>query len=67
MSAINPDLVVALHRLPEGEWVCLDAFTANEPSGVGVARSRLWDQTGPLGWSVQTLLLSRKRRPAESR
>ena len=24
---INPDLTVYLHRLPVGEWVCLDAVT----------------------------------------
>jgi hypothetical protein len=59
MSAVNSDLVVALHRMPEGEWVCLDAMTANEPSGVGVAHSRLWDTRGPLGWSLQSLVLTR--------
>ncbi len=60
MSAINPDLHVALHRLPEGEWVCLDGQTANEPSGVGAASSRLWDARGPLGWTLQTLVLARR-------
>jgi Acyl-CoA thioesterase C-terminal domain/Acyl-CoA thioesterase N-terminal domain len=59
MSAINPDLVVSLHRFPAGEWLCLDAQTANEASGIGVAASRLWDEKGPLGWSLQTLLLTR--------
>ena len=33
---INPDLSVYLHRLPEGEWVCLDAQTTIEPSGIGL-------------------------------
>lgn len=59
MSAVNSDLVVALHRQPEGEWICLDAMTANERSGIGVAHSRLWDTRGPLGWSLQSLVLSR--------
>jgi hypothetical protein len=59
MSAVNSDLVVAVHRLPEGEWICLDATTANEPAGVGVAQSRLWDTRGPLGWSLQSLVLAR--------
>lgn len=58
MSAINPDLAVALHRPLEGEWVALEAETANQPTGVGVAHSRLWDARGPIGWSLQTLLLT---------
>jgi hypothetical protein len=36
---INPDLTVHLHRLPAGEWVCLDAATVLEPHGVGLAQS----------------------------
>ena len=63
MSAVNPDLTVALHRMPEGEWICLDARTAAEPSGLGVASSRLWDERGPLGWSLQSLLLERREPP----
>ena len=56
---INPDLTMYLHRLPVGEWVCLDAVTMVEPHGVGMAESRLWDERGPLGRSLQTLLLDR--------
>jgi hypothetical protein len=59
MSVINPDLTVALHRQPVGEWVCLEAETANEGVGVGVAHSRLWDERGPVGWSLQSLVLAR--------
>jgi hypothetical protein len=58
MTAINPDLSVALHRHPEGEWVALEAETANQPTGLGVAHSRLWDARGPIGWSLQTLVLA---------
>src|SRR3954468_657952 len=32
---INVDLTVHLHRMPRGEWVCLDAVTLPEPDGVG--------------------------------
>lgn len=56
---INPDLTLYLHRLPVGEWVCLEAVTAVEPHGVGLAESRLWDERGPLGRSLQSLLLER--------
>lgn len=30
---INVDLSVHLERMPEGEWVCLDAVTLPEPTG----------------------------------
>jgi hypothetical protein len=54
---INPDLTVHLHRLPEGEWVCLDAVSHLEPHGVGLAQSSLWDERGRLGRSLQSLLV----------
>jgi len=54
---INPDLTVYLHRLPVGEWVCLEALTTVEPHGIGLAESRLWDEHGPLGRALQSLLL----------
>ena len=38
---INVDLSVHLERLPEGEWVCVDAVTLPQPSGVGTAESVL--------------------------
>ena len=56
---INPDLTVYLHRLPAGEWVCLDAETVVEPHGIGLAESRLSDERGPIGRAVQSLLLER--------
>jgi hypothetical protein len=57
---INPDLTLYLHRLPAGEWVCLESATYPEPSGIGVAESRLWDEQGPLGRGLQTLLLEKR-------
>src|SRR5206468_551060 len=54
---INPDLTIYLHRLPIGEWVCLEALTTVEPHGIGLAESRLWDERGPLGRALQSLLL----------
>ncbi|HKA29294.1 MAG TPA: thioesterase family protein [Candidatus Binatia bacterium] len=56
---INPDLTIGLHRMPSGEWVCLEADTAVEPTGIGQAHSRLWDECGALGWAIQSLLLDR--------
>jgi hypothetical protein len=54
---INVDLSVHLHRLPAGEWVCLDAITLPEPNGVGLADTALHDEGGPIGRALQTLLV----------
>jgi hypothetical protein len=54
---INPDLSVHLHRPAVGEWVCLDASTTIGIPGVGLAHSALWDVHGPIGRSLQSLLV----------
>lgn len=56
---INPDLTVYLHREPAGEWICLDARSHVSASGVGLAESRLWDEQGPVGRSLQALLIDK--------
>lgn len=53
----NADLVVALHRPLEGEWVCLDAATAWNASGIGLTQTRLRDRRGLVGVALQTLLI----------
>ena len=55
---VNPDLNVFLHRHPEGEWVCLDAATVVEAHGTGLCTTRIYDVTGPIGSSAQTLFLA---------
>jgi hypothetical protein len=54
---VNVDLTVHLHRMPRGEWVCLDAITVPEANGVGLADSALYDEHGPIGRADQTLLV----------
>jgi hypothetical protein len=54
---INVDLSVHLHRMPEGEWVCLDAVTLPERNGIGLADTALFDERGPIGRAAQTLLV----------
>jgi hypothetical protein len=54
---INVDLTVHLHRLPAGDWVCLDAVTTPEPTGIGLADTALRDERGPIGRALQTLLV----------
>ena len=56
----NVDLTVHLHRYPAGEWVCLEAVTVPESSGIGLSTSRLLDRRGPIGVGVQGLLLARR-------
>jgi hypothetical protein len=56
---INPDLTVHLSRSPMGEWVGLDSHTMAESQGIGIAESRLWDEEGPIGRSVQSLMIDR--------
>jgi hypothetical protein len=58
---INVDLSVHLHRMPAGEWVCLDAVTLPERSGIGMADTRLHDERGPIGRALQTLLVDRRQ------
>jgi hypothetical protein len=55
---VNPDLTVYLHRPPVGEWVCLDARTIPQEHGVGLADTRLLDEQGPIGRSVQSLVIA---------
>ena len=57
---VNVDLGVHLHRLPAGEWVGLEATTTPQPSGIGLADTALWDERGPLGRALQTLLIERR-------
>ncbi|CAN5259763.1 thioesterase family protein [soil metagenome] len=57
---VNTDLTVQLHRLPEGEWVALDARTTVEAHGVGLAESVIHDRRGPLGRGLQSLFVARR-------
>ena len=57
---INTDLTVHLHRLPRGEWVCLDATTTAEPNGIGMSDSALYDEQGRIGRAAQSLLIGER-------
>jgi len=60
---INTDLTVYLHRHPASEWVCLDATTDVDTHGIGLAHSRLYDERGPIGHSLQALFVDRRETP----
>jgi hypothetical protein len=65
-SFVNADLTVAIHRLPAGEWVCLDAATTVEPTGVGLTQTRLLDERGAIGLAVQSLVIEPRVTPEAS-
>lgn len=54
---INPDLSVFLNRAPRGEWICLEASTRLGDPGIGLSECGLWDLEGPIGRSLQSLLV----------
>lgn len=58
---INTEITVHLARMPEGDWVCLDARTRVGPGGVGLAESILWDRRGMIGRGAQALFVAGRR------
>ena len=56
---MNPDLTIHVARYPEGEWVALAAESSYGNQGRGVATGTLWDTSGWLGRSTQSLYLDR--------
>jgi Thioesterase-like superfamily len=54
---INADLTIHLWRVPEGEWIGLDAQTLLPEGGMGTAESVLHDANGPVGRAFQTLVV----------
>ena len=56
---MNPDLTVHLSRYPRGDWIGLSARSSYGDIGRGVATGTLWDESGWLGRSTQSLYLDR--------
>jgi Thioesterase-like superfamily len=61
-SFLNVDLDVHLSRPVIGDWLHMDALTAIGPTGSGLARSTLSDVRGPVGSTLQTLVVAPVRR-----
>ncbi len=57
---INADLSVHLQRLPQGEWIGLDARTHLHEGGAALAEGVLHDEHGPLGRAFQTLVVQQR-------
>jgi hypothetical protein len=56
---MNPDLTVHVARYPEGDWIALSAVSTYGNHGRGLATGALWDTSGWLGRSTQSLYLDR--------
>lgn len=54
---VNTDLVIALHRDPVGQWLGSRVVSHWQPTGVGLADALLFDDLGPVGRALQTMLL----------
>jgi hypothetical protein len=54
---LNTDLVVHIHRVPEGEWIGIRAETSYGPDGIGTTRGTLFDESGAVGVIQQSVLV----------
>jgi hypothetical protein len=61
-SFLNVDLDVHLARPLDGEWLLMEAETRLGPEGTGLTRSTLSDAAGPVGATLQTLVVEPRRR-----
>ncbi len=57
---LNADLTVNLHRMPDGEWVCVDSVMRVDKTGIGLAAAQLSDHLGPVGRATQSLLIAER-------
>ena len=54
---MNTDLVVHVHRIPEGEWIGIRAETNYGPDGIGATLGTLFDERGAVGSIQQSVLV----------
>jgi acyl-CoA thioesterase len=54
---MNTDLVVYVHRIPEGEWIGIRAETSYGPDGIGTTIGSLFDENGGVGAIQQSVLV----------
>jgi hypothetical protein len=59
---LNTDLVVHVHRVPEGPWIGIRAETNYGPDGIGTTLGTLFDERGAVG-AIQQSVLVRRRPP----
>lgn len=54
---MNTDLVVHVHRIPEGDWTGIRAETNYGPDGIGTTIGTLFDEHGAIGAIQQSVLV----------
>jgi hypothetical protein len=54
---MNTDLVVHVHRVPDGEWIGIRAETSYGPDGIGTTIGTLFDEAGAIGAIQQSVLI----------
>jgi hypothetical protein len=54
---MNTDLVVHVHRIPDGEWIGIRAETSYGPDGIGTTFGTLFDQSGPVAGIQESVLV----------
>ncbi len=64
-SFMNVDLTVNLARRPVGEWIGIMGTSITHRSGAGTTVSGLFDESGWLGQSTQSLLVEERPRVSE--
>jgi acyl-CoA thioesterase len=57
---LNTDLTVHIHRVPEGEWIGVQAENHYGRDGVGVSRGTLFDEHGAVAALQQAQLVRRR-------
>ncbi|MCV7279579.1 thioesterase family protein [Mycolicibacterium flavescens] len=56
-SFMNTDLVVHMHRIPDGEWIGVRAETSYGPDGIGTTAGTLFDEHGAVAAIQQSVLV----------
>ncbi len=65
VAMINPDVTLQLHRVPDGEWVCVDAAARINGAAVGWCGGTLADAHGVFGHVLQSQTASPYRLPVD--
>ncbi len=55
--SVNPDLNIAVSKLPEGDWIGSMAVVRTARRGVGQTDAQLYDRHGVVGRSIKSLLI----------
>jgi hypothetical protein len=60
MGYINADLTINLFRMPQSEWLCVDATAYPQTNGLAMVETVLYDERGTIGRVSQSNLVQRR-------